>query len=226
MIDVIYRTFNRKAYTMLTLPALYTSCKRSGLLGKLIVVDNLSNDGTEQYITEFAAHFQDCFVLKNRELASPWKSFLTGLEFSNTEFVAQMDNDRFIDIGWDGKKNWLTELSDTMLKFPKLGTLVDEYGYRERKTPDRLISLDGLGYYKQQHVDSIGLWRTQVFKDHPDAYSFDPCHGCPEYQDTITDYDFGYLMYGPGSIELDAIPDLSRLEDYAEKGWARIKRLY
>ena len=225
MIDVIYRTFNRKAYTMLTLPALYTSCKRTGLLGKFIIVDNYSNDGTEQYIMEFAAYFQDCSVLKNSEPVSPWKSFLIGLEKVETEFVAQMDNDRFVDIGWKGKEDWLWKLWETMLKFPKLGTLVDEYGYRERKTQDRLISSDGLGYYKQQHVDSIGLWRTQVFKDHPDAYSFDPCHGCPEYQDTITDYDFGYLMGGPGSIELDAIPELSRLGEYAEKGWARIKRL-
>ena len=226
MIDVIYRTFNRRAYTKLTLPSLYSSCKRTGLLGKLIIVDNLSTDGTERYILEFAKDFSDCLVVYNDERATPWKSFLMGLERVETEFVAQMDNDRFVDIGWEGKKSWLGILLATMLQFPRLGTLVDEYGYRERKTPDKLISFDGLGYYKQNHVDSIGLWRTKVFKDHPNAGVFDPCHGCPEYQDTITDYDFGYLMNGPGSIELDAMPELSRLEQYAENGWARIKRLY
>lgn len=47
---VVFPTWNRLDYNMITLPALVYECEQSPVFGRLLIIDDLSEDGTTQYI--------------------------------------------------------------------------------------------------------------------------------------------------------------------------------
>lgn len=219
MIDLLYFTHNRLAYTILTLPSVYSLVKKSGLLNNFIILDDASIDGTLEFVYYFKKHVDPSIKILSHYLEGNWLSFSYGVRLIETDIFACMDNDILV---YDG---WIELLYNTILKFPKLGTLGDPFGYQERKTEDVLVKQDNFGYYKYESSGTIGVWRKKLLEDFPPTnFKEVPLYGCCDYQCTVTDYNFGYVYGGRGFPELRNFSQLSRFDEYAKNKWSREKR--
>ncbi len=82
MIDILYLTFNRIAYTKITLPALI---ENAGTDFSLTIVDNGSTDGTVEYLQEMQKKYittirKVLFNSQNIGLSLPTNVFLENVE--------------------------------------------------------------------------------------------------------------------------------------------------
>ena len=94
-VDILYITYNRLAYTKITLPALI---ENAGADFALTIVDNGSTDGTVDYLAEFARRHPRqikhiCFLDKNTGISPPTNAFWRA---SRAEFLGKVDNDTLV----------------------------------------------------------------------------------------------------------------------------------
>ncbi len=91
--DIIMPTFNRQEDTARTIKTLYKNCN---LKFNLIIVDNVSTDGTREYLNSLKSEHTNINVIFNTVNNGGGGARKLGLKQSENEFVAFLDNDLFI----------------------------------------------------------------------------------------------------------------------------------
>lgn len=115
-VDILYLTYNRLAYTKVTLPALI---ENAGADFALTIVDNGSTDGTVEYLAEFSRRHpkqikHTYFLEKNMGISPPTNAFWRA---SRAEFLGKVDNDTLVP------PNWLKRLLSAHEQSPTLGVI-------------------------------------------------------------------------------------------------------
>lgn len=140
-VDILYITYNRLAYTKITLPALI---ENAGADFALTIVDNGSTDGTVDYLAEFARRHPRqikhiCFLDKNTGISPPTNAFWRA---SRAEFLGKVDNDTLVP------PNWLKRLLQAHEQSPDLGVIGGfHFNLKYVDVPaleKRVISVDGV----------------------------------------------------------------------------------
>lgn len=140
-VSILYITYNRLAYTKVTLPALV---ENAGANFELTIVDNGSTDGTVDYLREFARRHRKqikhvFFLEKNMGISTPTNAFW---RTSNAEFLGKVDNDTLVP------RNWLKRLLEAHQRVPDLGVIGGFHfnlGYVDVPALEkRVVSVDGV----------------------------------------------------------------------------------
>lgn len=131
-------TYNRLEYTKRTLRTLWDTIE---LPHYLVIVDNNSTDGTQDYLTKLKARGRCDKIILNPENYYPGKAtniaWAEGLkEYPDATHLMRCDNDMHFEKGWDLKAQEYFE------KIDRLGQLGLDYWGGEEKPP---IIINGMG---------------------------------------------------------------------------------
>ncbi|WP_291325476.1 glycosyltransferase [Desulfovibrio sp. UCD-KL4C] len=195
MIDILYLTFNRIAYTKITLPALI---ENAGTDFSLTIMDNGSTDGTVEYLQEMQEKYKNTirkvlFNSKNIGISMPTNVFW---RTAKGEFVGKVDNDTLVP------KNWLSRLLEAHQKSDKLGVVGGfhfDMAYVDVKELERrVVSLEGVSLIPDAFIGGCCyLFRKSVQEKHGylDVHPTRKTFGWTEYQQEIarSGYCNGYL---------------------------------
>lgn len=167
MIDVVYLTWNRHAYTARTWQALVANTDWS-LVHSLRVYDDGSKDGTLRFLKQRLLDVPVPTTLVETTFKSPVRTMLHYLAHSGADFFAKLDNDIMVPPGW------LERLASVMERNPGLDLLGMEAGMANGCTgfpwpPADPLALtpDAYTWVESSHIGGVGLMRVQAFRDRP-----------------------------------------------------------
>jgi len=133
-------TYNRLAYTKRTLRSLWDTIE---LPYYLVIIDNNSDDGTQEYLANLVDRNRADHVIFNTENYYPGKAtnmaWTEGLEeYPEATHLMRLDNDMELDRGWD------YEAEDYFRKIPELGQLgLDNDALNHPKASLRVLEING-----------------------------------------------------------------------------------
>lgn len=133
-------TYNRLAYTKRTLRALWDTIE---VPYYLIIVDNFSSDGTQDYLANLVERNRADQIIFNDENLYPGRATNIGWEEGLKEYpdathLMRLDNDMHLERGWD------FAAEDYFKKIPELGQLgLDHEAIEHPKAPLREIEING-----------------------------------------------------------------------------------
>jgi glycosyltransferase involved in cell wall biosynthesis len=137
---IVLITYNRLAYTKRTLRALWDTID---LPYYLIIVDNNSDDGTQEYISGLVERNRADKVILNPDNYYPGKATNIGWkeglkEYPEATHLMRLDNDMHLEKGWD------SAAEDYFKKIPELGQLgLDHEAIEHPKAALRVMSING-----------------------------------------------------------------------------------
>lgn len=164
-LDILYLTWNRRAFTERTLPALIANTDW-GLVRRLIVYDDNSVDGTRRFVEPALREAGlDHALLVTRELRSPVRTMNHYLDGDPAERFVKLDNDIMVPPGW------LERLLSVSDRFPQLELLGMEASMSETGVPpaDPLaLPPEQYTWVESSHIGGVGLMRASAFLNrHP-----------------------------------------------------------
>lgn len=133
-------THERLAYTKRTLRSLWDSIE---VPYYLIIVDNASTDGTQDYLAHLVERNKADQVIFNTQNYYPGKACNIGWkegleEYPEATHLMRLDNDMWLEKGWD----W--EAEDYFKKIPELGQLgLDHEAIEHPKAALRVLEING-----------------------------------------------------------------------------------
>lgn len=133
-------TFNRLAYTKRTLRALWDTIE---LPYYLVIIDNASTDGTQQYIETLVKRNRADKIILNPDNYYPGRAANIGWEEGLKEYpeathLMRLDNDMHLERGWD------LAAQDYFRKIPELGQLgLDHEAIEHPKAGLRILEING-----------------------------------------------------------------------------------
>ena len=136
---IVLVTYNRLAYTKRTLRSLWDTIE---VPYYLLIIDNNSDDGTQEYLGNLVERNRADHVIFNTENYYPGKAtnigWTEGLEEFEATHLMRLDNDMELDKGWD----WAAE--DYFKKIPELGQLgLDHDAIEYPKAKLRVLEING-----------------------------------------------------------------------------------
>ena len=115
MIDIVLLTFNRLAFTKQTLEGLY---KRVNTPFRLIIVDNVSVDGTKEYLMELAKLKGNIKLILSDKPSTISEAYNEGLKYVESELFITMQDDVIVP---DLEPDIIQQLIALMEKHPEQG---------------------------------------------------------------------------------------------------------
>jgi glycosyltransferase involved in cell wall biosynthesis len=171
---IVLITYNRLAYTKRTLRGLWDTIE---VPHYLVVVDNNSDDGTQEYLKTLTGRYRVDKVILNPENYYPGKATNIGWEEGLKEYpeathVMRLDNDMHLDKGWD-------LLAESYFKaIPELGQLGLDHEaiehpkavLREREINGKTINpwpgcVGGPNIIRRSIYDSGARYREMMWND-------------------------------------------------------------
>jgi Glycosyl transferase family 2 len=208
MIDVIFLSWNRRAFTEYAFANLLANTDWS-LVDRLLVYDDRSTDGAREYLDEARKECPVPSSLIYLGFGSPPRTMNHYFAGTPAEYVMKVDSDIALGPGY------LSDAHTVMEANPDLELLGLASGWTG-------VNEGPLGWEPASHIGGIGLMRSSAFTSRPKIPA-EGRHGFGVFQDR---YDLvrGWLKPDPHALQLDLLPfepwaSLSR--EYIAKGWQR-----
>ena len=212
-VDILVPTYNRLEFTQIVLDTLVETTN-PGLVGKLVIIDAGSTDGTLEYLEFWSSKkrpFKTEFhTIGDRHVVA---SMLKALTISGTPLIAKIDSDTVVPPGW------LDACVSVMDDHPELWSL----GVEARVDDDNPVSADGpRTYIESKFVGGIGLFRREAWAGAVPRLS--PFQGWTEHQ-SKQPWKKGWISPLLRTFLLDHLP-MPRFKELSERyvadGWQRL----
>ncbi len=137
---IVLITYNRLAYTKQTLRDLWKTIE---VPYYLVIVDNASTDGTQDYLKKLEARHRADMVILNEVNYYPGKATNIGWEaglelYPEATHLMRLDNDMHLEKGWD------IAAADYFDKIPELGQLgLDHEAIEDPRAAMRVLNING-----------------------------------------------------------------------------------
>lgn len=95
--DIIIAVWNELEATK---DCLESVIKNTGLVYRLIIIDNGSDPETAQYLDSLKDKVKDLLLVRNKENLGYVKAINQGFKVSNSEYVCLLNNDTIVTLGW------------------------------------------------------------------------------------------------------------------------------
>ena len=221
-IDVLYLTWNRKAFTEFSLRMLLANTNWSRV--RRLVVHDDGSDAQEGTISLLNLMLKDAPVDVHFErrrwdvrFGSPPAVMNWYMEtFGDSERFAKIDSDIIVPPGW------LDELLGVVEGFPEIELLGMEAG-RHGPPGHNGEPFDGYRFEKGTHIGGVGLMKTESFRIRPRLVSNHGRFGFTEWQHEYEPVR-GWIAPDLLVSELSRIPFepwASHTAEYVEKDWER-----
>lgn len=215
-VDVLYLAWNRLDFTGTTFPLLRKNTDWS-MVSKLVVYDDGSEDGTQEYLRDRIAEIANVDAeLRVSDLRSPPAVMNHYLATSEADLFAKIDNDIAVPPGW------LEALISVMEKHPELELLGTEAGFIELAGRDGKPWDGTYDYTPGSHMGGVGLMRVSAFRSRPAL----PTRGRYGFTEWQTRYEpvRGWITPDLLIPQLDRVPVqpfMRQAEEHIENGWSR-----
>lgn len=159
MINLLYVSFNRRAFTEATFTALLQNTNWD-LVSTVHVHDDGSKDGTDRYLLEAMAQVPDGVQqrFESMRLGGPVAATNRHLnilpETPEVQRFVKIDSDMVVSPGW----------LDELVRVSNLNPGVDLLGIQPRFGPPVAGEYDGRGIEDARHIGGIGLMRHRAFE--------------------------------------------------------------
>jgi len=205
-LDIIYTTYNRKYYTQITLPRIIDECNRSKRFNRLFIFDDMSVDGTWEWI---------------KELELPFNTYVIQKKYGNS--VDQMNEYHKM-----GKAQYFYHIGNDILMpegiFDFMATFMDKH-------PDAISTMikecGGLPYIVDDEygefsfTSSLGIHRSKYFKQRIPSekqfFGFGPYQASKMRQHKLK----ALRLLNVANTNLD-MSFWNKQYFYKDKGWGRV----
>jgi len=123
MITIIIPVFNNIDYTKECIKSIYKNTDLNSF--KLLIIDNASTDGTENYLLELKSIYNNFEFIKNDKNLGFAKACNLAVENSNTEKILFLNNDTVVT------PNWLKILNNELENNPKVKIVGSKLLYKD-----------------------------------------------------------------------------------------------
>lgn len=155
-VDLLYTAHNRRAFSVASFEALLANTNWE-LVNHLHVVDDMSTDGTGEYLADAVGRRETSASLFRGPMAGSVNAINLVLGQSNAKIIGKIDNDFIVCPGW------LEHMLATMNANPQIDALGMEPGFGEP-----LASLDiGRRAVRARWIGGIFLARRRAFRVRP-----------------------------------------------------------
>lgn len=207
MVDILFPTYNRLAFTQAALSALIANTEWAHVR-RVVVMDDGSTDGTLEFVQRIAEQWP-VFQIHTAPTGGPVAAMIRYLDGDPADLWAKVDSDTIVPPGWLG------ECLRVMGANPELDLLGIEafhpaYGGQQQRR-----------YVQASHIGGIGLFRTRAFSDRPTPNGR---WGFTAWQDQHPDVVRGWLNPALPVFLLDRLPVepwRSLSLEYNARGWQR-----
>ena len=154
MLDLLYLTHNRRAFTALTFELLVQNTNWS-LVDNLIVYDDASTDGAREEVSSRLSRVPVPAEIRDHNWGSPVAVMNDYVSRTDSEFFCKVDNDLALPPGW------LDVFIGVMERYPDIQLLGSESPFMGPPPAD----WDGeYGFTNWRHIGGNGLMRTDFFR--------------------------------------------------------------
>jgi len=219
---VIYPVYNRLEYVMLTLPALIYDCRHSKYFKELLIIDDMSVDGTTEFVKSFDyKKLLGGVKYVRRKVGSSTMQWNMAKEKSGAEYFANFTNENLISMGTidalrAAHKEDTFGISGILSgNTVRTSGVVTSFPYvDENITELEEKNFLGCGVFKREVFDKLG----DVPVNRGDKKYF----GFTGYQAKARAKGWRFYVHkGVRLVRLDESSIYSRCDHYIEKGWAR-----
>lgn len=215
MIDLLYLTFNRLAFTQASCAALLANTNWNRV-GRLIIYDDGSTDGTLEFIQKQKYPVPTEIRTQSFRWASPVEVMKHFLSPDTADVFAKLDSDCLCPSGW------LDSALAVMDRRPELSLLGIE-------PPSSTIhielgSANGKGYALTNSIGGLGLMRSRCFEGADKMRAHSIYGGFTDWQNRHPEVTKGWLSPALQMPLLDRLPMepwKSLSQEYIAKGWQR-----
>ncbi len=211
-VDILVPTYNRLEFTQIVLESLVETTN-PGLVGKLIVMDAGSTDGTLEFLKTWSLKNHplktELHTISDRHVVA---SMLKALTISSTPLIAKIDSDTVVPPGW----------LDACLPVMEANQDLWALGVEARWDDPNPVSADGpRTYIESKFVGGIGLFRRKAWEGAVPRKA--PFQGWTEHQSKQS-WKKGWIAPLVRTFLLDHLP-MPRFkglnERYVTEGWQR-----
>lgn len=155
---------------------------------EVIIVDNASTDGSQQFIREHYPWVRLIELSENRGFTGACNA---GIQASQGEVISLLNNDTEVE------PDWAEAVMDAFTRFPDVGSVASKmllYNKRDHfHTAGDYFTVDG-------HAGNRGVWQKDVGQYDQEEFVFSACGGSSAYRRTmlnqigLLDDEFFFLM--------------------------------
>lgn len=226
----VYGVHNRLYYNQITFPAVLAECKQSKRFAHLVIVDDMSEDGTSEFIQSFNAKKMldgaATYCLADiGNSTGQWNIAAKKAKEIGAKYVLNICNDNLFPFGIvNGLADVLDRYPGHFLVGPRLNSkrydkngIITDYPYIAKKPWVELVDHVGCGMLRVAHWDKLGEITPSTIENEKRFYGF------TNYQHRMRD-ELGHHTLTANHIKmlrLDTHPAFSRLNEYTSKGYGR-----
>ncbi len=115
LVSIVIITYNNLKHTQLCINSIFTKTAYPNY--ELIVVDNASSDGTQDYLMELKGQHKNIRVISNKQNAGFAAASNIGMRQSHGQYIILLNNDTIVT------KGWISGLIKYFIKNPAVGTV-------------------------------------------------------------------------------------------------------
>jgi GT2 family glycosyltransferase len=216
---LLYTSHNRREFVEATFPALIANTNWERV-AHLYVLDDLSEDGTAEFLCSEVAEFYDRTGMKtdciSDRFGGPVAAMNYALDHGDSDVLVKVDNDLLVCPGW------LDALLDVLERSPDLDVLGFEAGFGDGLAPASAPR----AYREASHCGGVGAFRVRAFARHRPK-QHDRFFGLTEHMRHHA--RCGWLTPDLPCVLLDHLPFepwISLTQEYRARGWSRTWPVY
>ena len=155
---------------------------------EIIIVDNASSDGSQDYIKN---HYPEVTLMELSENLGFTGACNIGMENANGEFVSLLNNDTEVD------ENWVSEVVTAFIGHPEVGMIASKMLLFDQRNK---IHTTGDFFTTDGRAGNRGVWEIDNGQYDTEDYVFSACGGSSVYRKSmldeigLLDNDFFFLL--------------------------------
>lgn len=216
-LDILYVAFNRLEYTKVSFGLMLQNTDWS-LVDRLVVYDDGSEDGTQEWLIEQCAQLPIAEKFDTNRFMP--------VEIMN-HYIMRQDSDWFVKVDNDIAlpPNWLQDMIGVVERIPSielLGMQAGTVGIPDSAGGPGSTWEGPHGFEEASHIGGVGLMRTEAFTSRPKIFA----HGRFGFTEWQSRYDLvrGWICPDLLVPQLDRVPIepyTSLSAEYIAQGWQR-----
>lgn len=211
-VDLLFTVHNRRDFTIASFGALVANTNWDRVT-KMLITDDLSTDGTSEWLLENAERVPVELQIERRQFAGPVPAMNYAVDHASAPIIAKIDNDVIVC------PRWLDVMLEAMGDEPTVDCLGMEPGFAGVYPGDELSIMRRCK--PARFIGGVGLIRTRIFRKQRPKMN-DRWFGWTRFQErnavcAWADPDLPVFLLD----HLPSEPWRSFARHYVEQGWAR-----
>lgn len=216
---VVYPVWNRLDYNKITLPAMIDECRNSPVFKKLVIIDDMSVDGTTEWIESLVIPIHHVHI--KREIGNStqqWNIAVEEQSASDHKYIANFTNENVPARGSLERMRAVLEKDESIFG---IGPHLSGGHFNSGEFSTMFPYMENENIQERPHL-GCGMFRRDLFLKFGPVPSARKYFGFTQYQNYLKEAGYKVVMdKGIRFLRLDESPIYSQCNHYMLKGWCR-----